>query len=145
MCLYFSEVCLKPYKIHEKFQGSWNWLDLMLPILQCSQQRHFEENSSVELWKVYLIWTLLFHPRLKLHVWNTNGSAWRQTAPHEVVVVQSRYSFSVWGLAPWFSVCLFVLVNVEECIKFSKRDQICQMSNSFNFQPLCRKHFHWLF
>lgn len=139
----FTEVCLKPYKINEKFQGSWNWLDLMLPTFQFPLERGFEENSSVAFWKVSLIWTSHFHPRLKLHVWNTNGSAWRQTGPHKLVI--SRYSFSVEGLAPWFSVCLFVLVNVKECIKFSTRDQICQMSNSFQFQTLCRKHFHWLF
>lgn len=103
----FSEVCLKPNKIHEKFQGTWNWLDLMLPTFQCPLERGFEENSSVALWKVYLIWTLHFHLRLKLHVWDTNGSAWRQTGPHKLVVVQSRYSFSVEGLGPWFSISLF--------------------------------------
>lgn len=127
--------CLKPYKIHEKFQGSCNWLGLMLPTFQCPLERGFEENSSVALWKVYLIWTLHFHPRLKLHVWNINGSACRQT-PHNLVVAQSRYSFNVQRLAPWFSVCLFVLVNVEECIKFSMRGRICHMNNSFQFQSL---------
>lgn len=92
-----------------------------------------------------LIWTLHFHPRVKLHVWNINGSFWRQTGPHKLVVIQSRYNFSVQGLAPWFSVCLFVLVNVKECITFSMRDQICQMNNSFKFQSLGTKHFQWLF
>lgn len=63
--------------------------------------------------KVYLIWTLHFHPSLKIRVWNINGSAWRQRGPHRQVVFQPRYSFSSCRLASWFSVCLFVLVNLE--------------------------------
>jgi len=136
---------MKLYKIHEKLQCSWNWLDVILLTFQCPLEMVLKRISVPRSTKVYLIWTLHFHPSLKLHVWNINGSAWRQRGPHRQVVFQLRYSFSSSRLASWFSICLFVLVNLEQCIKFSLRDQTCQMNNSFPFKSICRKLFQLVF